>query len=80
MLCISMVIASVPECMPIAITTTLMIGVKQMSRKNAVVKELKAIETLGATQVICSDKTGTLTTNQLSVADIFTNNKRSKKW
>lgn len=78
MLCISMVIASVPESLPIAITTTLTVGTKQMSKKNAVVKELKAIETLGATQVICSDKTGTLTTNKLSVVDLYTNNKSFK--
>lgn len=79
MLCISMVIASVPECLPIAITTTLTIGVKQMSRKKAIVKELKAIETLGATEVICSDKTGTLTTNKLTVVDVIVNNKNTKK-
>lgn len=78
MLCISMVIASVPESLPIAITTTLTVGVKQMNKKNAVVKELKAIETLGATQVICSDKTGTLTTNKLSVVEVYTNNKSYK--
>ncbi len=78
MLCISMVIASVPECLPIAITTTLTIGVKQMSKKKAIVKELKAIETLGATEVICSDKTGTLTTNHLTVMEIFSQNKKSK--
>ncbi len=78
MLCISMVIASVPECLPIAITTTLTIGVKQMSKKKAIVKELKAIETLGATEVICSDKTGTLTTNHLTVMEIFSQNRKSK--
>lgn len=78
MLCISMVIASVPESLPIAITTTLTVGVKQMGKKKAVVKELKAIETLGATQVICSDKTGTLTTNKLTVVELFTNNKSFK--
>ncbi len=78
MLCISMVIASVPECLPIAITTTLTVGVKQMSKKNSVVKELKAIETLGATEVICSDKTGTLTTNKLTVVETFINSKKVK--
>ncbi len=75
MLCISMVVASVPECLPVAITTTLAVGVKQMSQKKAVVKELKAIETLGSTDVICSDKTGTLTTNKLTVIKVYSNNK-----
>ena len=61
MLCISMVVASVPESLTIAITATLSIGVSQMAKKKSIVKNLAAIETLGATEVICTDKTGTLT-------------------
>ena len=67
MLCISMIVASVPECLPIAITSTLMIGVKAMAKKKTVVRNMAAIETLGATEIICTDKTGTLTLNQMEV-------------
>ena len=75
MLCISMVLASVPEVLPVSITATLTIGVQQMSKKKTIVKQLSAIETLGATQVICSDKTGTITTNQLTLTEIYANDK-----
>lgn len=70
MLCISMIVATVPESLPIAITATLSVGSNQMAKKKAIVKKLSAIETLGATEIICSDKTGTLTTNQMTVMRI----------
>jgi len=76
MLCISMVLASVPEILPVAITATLTIGVQQMAKKKTIVKQLAAIETLGATQIICSDKTGTITTNQLTLVELFANDKK----
>lgn len=75
MLCISMVLASVPEVLPISITATLTIGVEQMAKKKTIVKQLSAIETLGATQIICSDKTGTITTNQMTLVEIYANEK-----
>lgn len=75
MLCISMVLASVPEVLPVSITATLTIGVQQMSKRKTIVKQLSAIETLGATQIICSDKTGTITTNQMTLVEIFANEK-----
>ena len=78
MLCISMVLASVPEVLPVSITATLTIGVKQMSKKRTIVKQLSAIETLGATQIICSDKTGTITTNEMTLVEIFCNDKTYK--
>lgn len=74
MLAISMIVASVPECLPIAITATLSIGVSEMARKKSIVRNLAVIETLGATEVICTDKTGTLTTNKMEVIKIYTNN------
>ena len=76
MLCISMILASVPEVLPISITATLTIGVEQMAKKKTVVKQLSAIETLGSTQIICSDKTGTITTNQMTLVEIFANEKQ----
>ncbi len=75
MLCISMIVASVPECLPIAITATLSIGVGQMAKKKSIVRNLAAIETLGATEVICTDKTGTLTKNRLEVVSLYANGK-----
>lgn len=75
MLCISMVLASVPEVLPVSITATLTIGVQQMSKRKTIVKQLAAIETLGATQIVCTDKTGTITTNQMTLVEIFANNK-----
>ena len=74
MLCISMIVASVPECLPIAITATLSIGVSEMAKKKSIVRNMAAIETLGATEVICTDKTGTLTTNKMEVIKIFVDN------
>ena len=71
MLSISMIVASVPESLPIAITATLSIGVNAMAKKKAVVRNMAAIETLGATDIICSDKTGTITTNQMEVIELF---------
>ncbi len=76
MLCISMVLAAVPEVLPVSITATLTIGVEQMSKRKTIVKQLAAIETLGATQIICSDKTGTITTNQMTLVEIYSNEKR----
>ncbi len=75
MLCISMVLAAVPEVLPVSITATLTIGVNQMSKRKTIVKQLAAIETLGSTQIICSDKTGTITTNQMTLVEIFANDK-----
>ena len=71
MLCISMIVASIPECLPVAITATLSIGVNQMAKKKSIVRNLAAIETLGATDVICSDKTGTITKNKMEVIEIY---------
>ena len=75
MLSISMIVASVPESLPIAITATLSIGVSAMAKKKAVVRNMAAIETLGATDIICSDKTGTITTNQMEVIELFVDEK-----